>query len=171
MAEELTIKAGSRAEFIFTRRQATDLLFARWQVSVEPSVFSDRPRSFFGRVNSTLNITPITRTVLVSVPVQIPADFNILELLATFSFRNPSADNNVQATFSIRDSLSGFLGSVRAQAQNGGGLASGAVVVRATFDPRPRIFTLEVIADGPISIEPDEEFGDNASLYIQEMSA
>lgn len=173
MPDSLTIKAGSKAEFIFTGRpspQANDVLLAQWQVSLLPSAFAGSEKSYFAALPTTQAFTSPTYTVLASIPVVIAPGFSILELLATFSFANTNADEDVETRFIIRDSVSGILNGSSADAENVS-QNSGAVVFRGDFAPGLHVFTLEVaVFGGSITIGGVGERG-NASLFIEQMSA
>ena len=133
-----------------------------------PFLFTDRPRSFFVKLDSAIAVVPTDEVPLVQISIIVQEQFNILELLATFSFQNPAADDEVEATFVLRDSDGTLLNIERLRAKNNA-IVAGSLVFRGELIPGPHVFSLFVSTPGPGSIVIDPATGDNASLFIQQL--
>jgi hypothetical protein len=177
MAKPLSILKGTKAELVFTHdsSQASDVLFAQWQVSVSALVGASEPKSFFDKLAVTTIYETFfqVRKVVARVPVLISPDFNILEILATFGYKNLSSDGENKAAFFIADN-NAILSETDLSASSLSSVA-GSSVLRRVFSPGLHVFTLEVegLVNGfgspLISIAGGE--GGSTALYIRQMKA
>jgi hypothetical protein len=172
MAEPLSILKGTKAELVFTHdsSQASDVLFAQWQVSISALVGANEPKSSFDKLATDTTLFPSTNSVVVCrIPVLVNADFSVLEILGTFGYKSQNSDGPVTATFLIRDNDTVLLSTTDLSADEFRSVA-GSSVFRGVFSPGQHVFTLKVlVADGPILIVGGA-LGSTA-LYIQQMKA